>query len=132
MAILKCRNWASYFDDLRTRRKSDVIGTNLKKKTVKFHFLKFFSTKKLILSQFEESEDSVIRYQLRNRTVSIPNIEHKGLGPNPEIQKTKKGHGRNSHLYKAQSRALVDIASGRQKSIIGVLRAAKTLDRVLT
>jgi hypothetical protein len=81
-------------------------------------------------SSSEESEDSIIRYQLCNRTVSIPISEHKGLGPNPEIHKTKKGRGRNSHLYKAQSRALVDIASSRQKSIIGALRAVKTLGRV--
>jgi hypothetical protein len=63
-------------------------------------------------------------------TISIPNSLHKGLGPNPEMQKTKKGRGRNSHLYKAQSRALVDIASGRQKSIIGALTLEKTLDKV--
>jgi hypothetical protein len=81
-------------------------------------------------SSSKESKDSIIRYQLCNRTISIPISEHKGLGPNPEIHKTKKGRGRNSHLYKGQSIALVDIASGRQKSIIGVLRVAKTLGRV--
>jgi hypothetical protein len=58
-------------------------------------------------------EDSTIRFRLRNINIISLESSSSGLGLNPEVHNTKKGQECISHLLKAQSWALVDIASGR-------------------
>jgi len=75
---------------------------------------------------FDGSKDSIICFHIQNRSISIPTIDSRGLGPTPKSLKTKKGRVRSSHISIAQSRALVGIASGRQRSILGALREVKS------
>lgn len=54
-----------------------------------------------------------------------------GLGQSSSQNSTKNKRGRHSHLSKAQLKAKLDVADGKQYSIPGVLRAAQPLDTVL-
>jgi hypothetical protein len=67
---------------------------------------------------------------ISNRSITIPTPDPRGLGPTSEPLKMKKGRGRPSHLSLAQSRALMDTASGRQRSLLGALRVVKSPTRV--
>jgi hypothetical protein len=76
------------------------------------------------------SEDSRVHYHLRNRSVvkedPLENgsqmSEGRGLGSLPRNVSVGKGRGQKSHLYLAQDRAKIDLASGRQSSIEWALR----------
>jgi hypothetical protein len=75
------------------------------------------------------TDEEPIFYQLRFRTIS--SIGHQdaslqGLGLNPPTGSSSKGRGRKLFLSKAQSRAAMDVAAGRQISISGALRALPT------
>jgi len=48
---------------------------------------------------------------------------HLGLGLNPQSGIKNKGRGRKYFFSKAQSRASIDVVTGRQLSITGELRA---------
>jgi hypothetical protein len=75
------------------------------------------------------SDEESICYNLRfhsipstNRLIPPPS----GLGLNPSQVSTHKGRGRKYFFSKAQSRAAIDVAVGRQLSISGALRAIPT------
>jgi hypothetical protein len=76
------------------------------------------------------SEEPTILFQLRNRTILGPPTKNPGLDFDPDNGTSKRGRGRTSLLSKAQSRARLDIASGRQQSIFGALRAVQAPGRV--
>jgi hypothetical protein len=84
------------------------------------------------------SEDSRVRYHLRNRSVVKEHpsdlgsqlTEGRGLGSIPRTASVGKGRGRKSHLYLAQDRARIDLATGRQSSIEWALREKPPLEGV--
>ena len=59
-----------------------------------------------------------------------PMTSGRGLGSLPQTQLVGKGRGHKSHLYLAQDRARIDLASGRQYSIEWELRENPPRDRV--
>lgn len=68
------------------------------------------------------SDDSLVIYNLRNRSIQIRVAKGgKGLGLMSPVSSPKK-RGRKSLLTLAKERARLDIASGRQSSIIRTLR----------
>jgi hypothetical protein len=79
-----------------------------------------------------------LRYHLRSRSVIKEDPQEsgslltlgKGLGSLPQSHSVGKGRGRKSHLYLAQDRARIDLASGRQSSIEWVLREKLPQDGV--
>jgi len=54
-----------------------------------------------------------------------------GLGPSSSKPSQNKGRGRKSELSKAQVKAKLDVADGKQRLISGVLRAAKPPEAVI-
>jgi hypothetical protein len=54
----------------------------------------------------------------------------RGLGSLTQTHSLGKGRGHKSHLYLAQDRARIDLASGRQSSIEWALREKPPLDGV--
>jgi hypothetical protein len=50
-----------------------------------------------------------------------------GIGKNHLVSAWGKGRGIKSYLFKAHNRALLDLASGKQQSILGALRAHNSL-----
>jgi hypothetical protein len=76
------------------------------------------------MSSLVNSKEEVIRYHLRSHSIpSDPTsfVRLQGLGKNPN-KDPKNGKGRKSHLFKAQSKALIDLAASRKLSIDGALR----------
>jgi len=75
----------------------------------------------------DSHEESLIRYSLRSREVLHSGCVHSGgLGSIPGISGRGKGRGRKSDLSKAQLRASLDIAAGRQSTLDWALRAQKS------
>lgn len=70
------------------------------------------------------SKESLVRYNLKNKTIPLlgDKVVGVGLGPQTTIPSPKKQGGK-SHLNLAQERAKQDIASGKQSSIFRALRA---------
>jgi len=88
------------------------------------------------LSQTSGSSSSVRHYNLRSHskksaTLQIVPESVGGLCPESSKSISKKGRGRKSLLSKAQAKAKFDVADGKQMSIPGVLRAAKTPEMVI-
>jgi hypothetical protein len=52
-----------------------------------------------------------------------------GLGKNLGSLPGLKGRGRKYFLSKSQNKALADVATGKQESIVGALRAANPQER---
>jgi len=75
----------------------------------------------------DSPEGSTVRYSLRSREIIDAGCDMGGgLGTIGGISGRGKGRGRKSELTKAQLRASLDIAAGRQTSIEWALRAQKS------
>lgn len=75
------------------------------------------------------SDDSLVRYNLRNCSVQFREAKGgKGLGLMSMVSSPEK-RGRKSHLSLAKEQARLDVAFGRQSSIIRALREKDALER---
>ena len=85
----------------------------------------------LVASEESRSEESLVRYNLRNRAIPIlgDKVGSAGLGylitlPNP------KKRSRKSHLNMAQVRSKWDVTSGKHSLVLRALRARDAQARV--
>lgn len=76
-----------------------------------------------VTESLSSSGESLIRYHLRNRSIHVK-VDKVGMGIGLlSLEVCNKKRGRRSLLSVAQERARLDIAVGRQSSILQALRA---------